>query len=380
MSTLVKGPNPAICMDSESRERLLVRVATSSSFQRAPRLRELLEYLCRVDPQGTVSEHQIGVEVFKRARDYNASVDTIARVQVSQLRKRLEQFFQTEGAIEPVVIDLPRGSYMPLFRPRDVADRSTPALDQFWGELFPAGHDVEIVLADGNLMIISDLMGGHLVTLDEYRSRTYPNEPIKRYIADPKLRAVAEHASGTHMTSLQDAEVVRAIVPLGIRHQFHTIVVHARDFRMQAAAGNVILVGHKKGNPWIELLEPQMNFRYGYKRTKGEFRGVLTNTNPDPFEEKEYVVEYEKHGYALLAYLPKPLGDGAALLISGTDLSSIAAAGRFVTIEKNMATLLDRLNVTPDTQVPYFEVLLKTRLLVNTAPAFEVIAHRLLGG
>jgi hypothetical protein len=121
-----------------------------------------------------------------------------------------------------------------------------------------------------------------------------------------------------------------------------------------------------------------MNFRYNYVATAAGFRAVLTNTAPQPDEDSQYVGEYEKHGYALLAHLPKPLGDGDALLISGTDMSSIAAAGRFVTNEKNLAGLLDLLDITPEGRIRYFEVLLKTRLLVNTAPAFEVISHRIL--
>jgi hypothetical protein len=380
MSTLVRSPNPGISLGEEDRSRLRSRVFNSICFQRCPRLRELFLYLCNIGPGGTISEHQIGVDVFKRLPDYDASVDTIARVQVSQLRKKLEQYFLTEGAAEPAVIDFPRGSYAPVFRVRDVADRSTPALDQFWTSLFPAGHDVELVLADGNLMIISDLMNGHLVTLDEYRSRAYPVDLIHRFILDTQMQAATKHISGTHLTSLQDAEVVRSIVPLGVRYHFPTMVVHARDFRMQAAPGNLILIGHKKGNPWIEPFEPQMNFRYDYIASGGGFRAVLINTSPRAGEEEQYVVEYEKHGYALLAHLAKPLGDGEALLISGTDLSSIAAAGRFVTNEKNLAGLLDLLNITPESHIPYFEVLLRTRLLVNTAPGFEVIAHRILGG
>ena len=380
MSTLVRSANPGIPLDDESRSRLLSCVSNSICFQRCPRLRELLIYLCGFTPGAAVSEHQIGVDVFKRNPDYNASIDTIARVQVSQLRKKLEQFFLIEGASEPVVIDFPRGSYIPVFRVREVAERSTPALDLFWGSLFPAGHEVELVLADGNLMIISDLMNGHLVTLDEYRSRGYPADLIHRLIRDPQFQTAAEHISGTHLTSLQDAEAVRAIVPLGIRYHFPTMVVHARDFRMHASSGNLVLIGHKKGNPWIELFEPQMNFRYAYVASGGGFRAVLVNTTPRVGEEQQYVVEYEKHGYALLAYLPKPLGEGDALLISGTDMSSIAAAVRFVTNEKHLSGLLDLLNFKPESHIPYFEVLLRTRLLVNTSPGFEVIAHRILPG
>jgi hypothetical protein len=47
---------------------------------------------------------------------------------------------------------------------------------------------------------------------------------------------------------------------------------------------------------------------------------------------------------------------------------------------RNLAALLDLLDITPQGRIPYFEVLLKTRLLVNTAPTFDVIAHRILPG
>jgi hypothetical protein len=340
-------------------------------------MRELLLYLCGHEQTGAVTEHRIGVDVFGRDADYNSSVDTIARVQVSQLRKKLQQYFLTEGASETVTIDFPKGSYVPVFRVREVVDRATPSLDYFWTTLFPEGHDVEMVLADANLMIISDIMGGHVVSLSEYRSRTYPMDLCRRLISDARLRSFAEHISGTHLTPFQDAEAVRSIVPLGLRYRFQTTLVHARDFRMQSAPGNLIVLGHRKGNPWVELFEPRMNFRYEYAPYKSSFRGVLRNTAPQPGEQASYAVEYEKHGYALLAYLPKPLGDGDALLISGTDMSSIQAASHFITGEKWVARLLGILEAGPGDRIPYFEVLLQTRLLVNTAPAFEMIAHRI---
>ena len=380
MSTSGQGITPPLPLKEEDRARLIERISKSPLFQRSPRLRELLLYLCRMERTGSVSEHQIGMEVFGRQPDYNCSIDTIARVQVSQLRKKLQEFFVTEGATEPVIIDFPKGSYAPVFRVREVTDRSTPALDRLWSTLFPAGHGVELVLADANLMIISDLMDGHIVSLAEYRARNYPENLLKTYIPDPKIRAAAAHISGTHLTPFQDAEAVREIIPLGIRYHFSTTVVHTRDFRMQAAPGNLIVLGHKKGNPWIELFEPQMNFRYDYIRRGHGFRGVLVNQSPRAGEEAAYVVEYEQHGYALLAYLPKPLGDGDALLVSGTDMSSIEAGTHFMTREKYAAKLLELLEVRPGEQIPYFEILLQTRLLVNTAPGFEIITYRLPKG
>jgi len=102
-----------------SRE-LLQRVAASHQFEKSKRLRDLLLYLGErglQDPGCVLHEQEIGVDVFGRQPDYDTSHDTLVRVQISQLRKKLQEFFQTEGRGEPLIIDIPKGSYVPVFRP-----------------------------------------------------------------------------------------------------------------------------------------------------------------------------------------------------------------------------------------------------------------------
>ena len=53
-----------------------------------------------------------------RRPDYDTSHDTLVRVLVSQLRKKLHEHFAGEGHDEPVIIEIPKGSYVPVFRPR----------------------------------------------------------------------------------------------------------------------------------------------------------------------------------------------------------------------------------------------------------------------
>ena len=87
-------------LPSGSRDLLVERVAASSAFGKSNRLREVFLFLCRrelSDPNGAVREQDIGIGVFNRQRDYDTAQDAIVRVQVSQLRKRLEQYFASEG-------------------------------------------------------------------------------------------------------------------------------------------------------------------------------------------------------------------------------------------------------------------------------------------
>jgi hypothetical protein len=110
---------------------LVERVAGSALFQRSRRLRDFLLFVCErglTDPQNAVGEHEIGTRVFGRPPDFMVSEDTLVRVHASRLRKRLEQYFATEGAAEPVVIEIPTHSYMPVFRTRDAGPSGVAAL------------------------------------------------------------------------------------------------------------------------------------------------------------------------------------------------------------------------------------------------------------
>ena len=118
-------PTPAA---SHSRE-LLERIAASDPFQKSKRLRDLLLFLGERslrNPCSTLREQEIGVEVFGRPPDYDTSHDTLVRVHVSQLRKKLQDYFLAEGRKEPLVIEIPKGSYVPVFRPRTEIAETQP--------------------------------------------------------------------------------------------------------------------------------------------------------------------------------------------------------------------------------------------------------------
>src|SRR5579862_3881959 len=101
---------------------LLHRVASSPQFQKSKRLRELLLYLGErslKDPDCILREQEIGVDVLGRPSDYDTSHDTLVRVLVSQLRKKLQDYFSADGSDEPLVIEIPKGIYLPVIRARD---------------------------------------------------------------------------------------------------------------------------------------------------------------------------------------------------------------------------------------------------------------------
>lgn len=109
-------------LTSDPRWELTLRVASSSYFQKSTKLRDFLLYICDRTITGNldeVREQQIGSKVFNRRLDYNPSEDNIVRVEARELRKRLESFFEREGAAEPSVITIPKGAYVPSFDARE---------------------------------------------------------------------------------------------------------------------------------------------------------------------------------------------------------------------------------------------------------------------
>ena len=104
---------------TDAQKRALVdRMAASTHFRRAARLRDFLLYVTRQEisnPSAEVREYEIGAKVFGRPAQYDTGQDNIVRVNATELRKRIDLYFSAEGADEELIITIPRGGYMPVF-------------------------------------------------------------------------------------------------------------------------------------------------------------------------------------------------------------------------------------------------------------------------
>jgi hypothetical protein len=100
----------------------LQKVLASSSFAHAERRSRFLRFTVESALGGRadqIKEYLLGVEVFDRETSYNPQIDPIVRVEAGRVRSKLKEYYEAEGREEPVVIELPKGSYVPVFRTRD---------------------------------------------------------------------------------------------------------------------------------------------------------------------------------------------------------------------------------------------------------------------
>lgn len=135
MASISDKPAPTNAEDLPSldEKRILIeRVAASEQFSRSARLRDFLLYVGRQSlKEGCpeIHEQEIGAKVFGRPASYDRSQDNIVRVNATELRKRIDSYFATTGAGEPLVFEIPRGGYKPIFR-RRASESETPVAPQ----------------------------------------------------------------------------------------------------------------------------------------------------------------------------------------------------------------------------------------------------------
>jgi hypothetical protein len=123
----------------DPRWHLVQRIVVSRSMGRSPLLSEFLLYICdrhlRNQPAG-LTEQRIGVHVFGRSEGYNSNDDNIVRNYARTLRKRVEDYFATEGKHEDLRLEIPRGAYVPVFYSRPLENlpqpEETPAAADAW--------------------------------------------------------------------------------------------------------------------------------------------------------------------------------------------------------------------------------------------------------
>jgi len=107
-------------MSAEEIRRELDFLLASDRFLRSDRLRVLFGYICGKyleDKKDEVTEYRMAVDVFRRRPETWSSEDSIVRVQVHELRKRLRMYYAGEGRDRPWRVEIPRGSYWPEWTP-----------------------------------------------------------------------------------------------------------------------------------------------------------------------------------------------------------------------------------------------------------------------
>jgi len=440
---------PSLELDPVAAWELLQRVVNSQELRRATRLRELLLYLGQrllKSHAESIREQEIGAAVFGRSENYDTNIDNIVRVNVSELRKRLCHYFETEGAAEPVLMEIPRGGYLPIFVPRPVAepvkaavpvepDENPPegppevSIDEahsaaarsessgrdqgtwllwllgaalalalvaaaifwwqartlrnelqpwqadkaraaFWGQFFASGEQMDIVTADTSYALAQDLLQ-RPISLDDYLDYEYKNYASTPEIT-PQTRDALNLVLSRNTGSVGDFEAAEQVMALNARSPLMRLA-SARSYTPSAIKShNVVLIGSRQSNPWVELYKDRMNFYVAYDPVS--HRSYVVNRTPLKGEQPLYeVVNDRNRDLSVVAFVPNLSEHRYALILAGTDSQGTRAAGEFITSSEGLAAIRQRL---PQGSYPFFEVLLSSTRLEGTTLQTAIVAVR----
>ena len=246
--------------------------------------------------------------------------------------------------------------------------RAQPSLAKLWSNFFDAGHDTDIVLSDDSYLLIEQI-SKQSTPFYSYLNRTYLDPSQSRSVS-PEARFIQGLIATKSLGSISEFKLAQRILALDpVGRNIH--LFSARQYMPALLKqDNVILIGGRVSNPWVELFENRLNF---IENTKFEGFGMTTVTNRAPARgEPSLYASSDSVGYCVVAFLPNAGPDRKVLLVEGTSAEATEAAGDFVAGEQFSAfrSLLNSSNL------PYFEVLLKTSQVRGTPLTVTIEAYR----
>jgi len=421
----------------DERWLLVERIVSSNRFERAGQLRAMLKYVswhAIRRPGETVREEDIAHNAMERNAQFDPAYDSVVRVQASHLRRRLEQYFVEEGASEPIVLRIPKGSYTPQFQAAIAASIAVPhestvstpgthevatsilsesgkirtrrpiwialaasiaiamllifgfvfhprvkpqtgaisPIGEIGNKFLQKGSSVAIVLPDTSLMEIQTFLKID-VSLPQYVSSDFP-ENILTGVANPELRQALAYIGMRRATGIGESSAAMDLEAPLADLKIRAAIRYDRDLNIRdLREGNVILIGNSRSNPWSSLFADQAIFRY-YENGEDHF---FVNTRPKPGEQAKYVVSRtsgEVTNYVDIALVPNLTNTGYVLLINGSDMDSNEAALGYL-LHGNLPAEASRDLARPG--LKSWEILLSGRRLGAEADhRFEVVAYK----
>jgi len=429
-------PQPIATDDllTDKRWQLVQRIVSSPPFQKSTRLRDLLQFVTERTIHGNaheLTEQHIGNALFHKPSDYSPLEDSSVRVHARQLRLKLHEYFNEEGRTEPVILDIPKGSYAPVFRtvlktadlPAAIASTVIPvvawhrramvpwaicgilamlcaglsyrvishrtagavvgtgSLPWPFSQIFDARHQTIIVVADSNYGM-SRILTSQPGSLDQYLRRDFLRSPTVSKIGEADSR-LSEYISNSTLTSFADVADVVSLFKMAGALQSQVYVRYPRDLRMRDLDhNNYIFIGSPGSNPWVTLLQDKLNFRES-EAVVGKSAKVFLNKNPIAGEQPQYEglrwTGTMGEDYATISLLPNATHDGSVLAFQGLQQEGTEAAGRFLADEENRRQLMSALGISASDTISqniWFEALIRSRTVSGAPNSTTLVAVR----
>jgi hypothetical protein len=390
---------------------MVERIVSSQHFKSSTRLCQFLLYVAecaiRESPE-EATEQQIGIRVFGRPPGYNSSEDSIVRSHARLLRQKLESYFAQEGIAEPIVVEMPKGHYLPVFTPRSekvargVDARPVPIAARFLpaGAMVASSWRLKLSIACVALCLLT---GAGLLYWHPWNRSSNGESPVNTFwrpylTGDPPIVIFSNalfkgdstnglsYASPDATSLSPEGPYVDTYTGVGELASVYNLTrlfdAHKATFILkrsllvtwdEAQLRNLIFIGSRAENPSLRVLPATTDFTMV---ASSESAGVV-NHNPNPGEPSVY--SRPEHpltrDYAILALLPGVQPGKRVLIFSGLTTYGTQAAVDYVCRPETAAELVSKVT-GPKGEIRPFEAVLETTIAGGVPMQVRLITIR----
>ncbi len=405
-------------------------IIKSHSLRGSESLCKLLQYLAKQSlshPEAPLKEYQIATEVYGRPADFDPQTDSTIRVQAGRLRVKLADYYASEGAADPIVVKIPKGSYHLIFEARSTeaksADSSTQARDlpareargSVVVEVVPARWRMAVVLLLAGLIVSLIALGG--VLSSRKQSESTAAKPIAAAVTGPLADFWKPFTSGAeepwvifsnaafvgrpetgmrYFNSRRDSNVAVYDHYTGVGE---VLAIHALDEafgtlgrKVLVKRGSLFTLDDVKNNNLIFVGSPSENLslldipntqEFVFQRVaSGPRQGDLSivNIHPKPGEASAYLASPSDapltEDYSVVGLVPGVGSGRYVLILAGTTTFGTQGVVEFVCRQESVEKLLHEISGSGTGPIRPFEALVRVKIARGVPVATELVSVR----
>jgi hypothetical protein len=385
------------------------RIVSSKAFKTSEVHRNLLNYLADKSLAGeahNLKEYTVGLDVFGKPASYDPRQESVVRMHVGRLRQKLAEYYRTEGADDPVIVDLPKGGFALTFDTRPVP-LPPPPVEIVAPAAAPLPEPRRFSLREVSLagaLLVALVAAVYLaIRLSSVQKAETAAPAPGPWTADlqalwapllssdrPLMVTLATGAANgstpppaspaTNASSVTGVGTANAAFLLGqfLGQRKHNVFPIRSDVLSmgEIAMGDVIFVGPTVGKPQIQAIPP---VDAAFVMTPEGVRNVRPEAGESAFmadpPAKSATPDVEE-SHALISSLPGLYGNGSILYFEGNQIASVMGAVQAMTDPDLASQLVSRLKTKDGTLPRYYQVVLKVKAMDETPVDISYVAHR----
>lgn len=403
------------------------RLTKSHSLHSSESLCKLLRYLAEhsLDHPGVaLKEYQIATEVLGRPPGFDPQSDSTVRVQAGRLRVKLAEYYTQEGVDDPIIVEIPKGSYALTFhlRPSKAGPYAAAGPHLVVAEnkaaVLPSNRGWAVAVVTLSILLTGSIITSAILISQRTRSQTSvgagQSVPTvyqlfwNRFLTSPQPPWVIFSNGSfvgrpeTGMRYFNPASDARAIIldhytgvgeVLAIHQLDHVFNLLNRSLRVKRGAlfslddaknNDLIFVGSPSEN--LTLLDIPGTQEFVFARLdSGPHKGDLAvlNAHPQPGEPKYFEGspgnQPTTEDYAVVSFLPGLDPSRHILILAGDTTFGTQAAVEYVCREDSLKELLQGLRISKPGDLKPFEALLHVKVVHGVPVMTDLVSVRSRG-